>query len=296
MIDIRYLGITLIAVFLSLAVGMMIGSALGGPDKRDAAYEGLRNQFELLRTENQRVQGENDAVRRRLNSREQALREMQPLALRDRLTASTIGVIICGPASERAYWAELESAIHLAGAQIGPVIRIPDALRDLSPEQRSQYRNTWQPVGVEPGDLAYEPARWVVRALARGTSRERLAQMASAAGIEVRGNTQTPVRRLLVLVSVPDTDRATLVASGEVPEVPVVETARAEGLRIVAAEPEETVTSAVDSLRQRLNVSTVDNIDSAAGRISAILALAGRDGQFGSKPGAARAVPSLETR
>jgi hypothetical protein len=296
MIDIRYLGITLIAVFLSLAVGMMIGSALGGPDKRDAAYEGLRNQFELLRTENQRVQGENDAVRRRLNSREQALREMQPLALRERLTASTIGVIICGPAAERAYWAELESAVKLAGAQIGPVIRIPDALRDVSLEQRSQFRNTWQASGVEPGDLAYEPARWVVRAMARGTAPERLAQMASVTGIEVRGSYQMPVRRLLVLVSVPDADRAALVASGEVPEVPVVETARAEGLRIVAAEPEETVSSAVDSLHQRLNVSTVDNIDTAAGRISAILALAGYDGQFGSKPGAARPVPSLETR
>jgi len=295
MIDIRYLGITLIAVFLSLAVGMMIGSALGGPDKRDAAYEGLRNQFELLRTENQRVQGENDAVRRRLNSREQALRELQPLAIRDRLASSTIGVVICGPASERAYWAELEAAVSAAGAQIGPVVRIPDALRDLTPEQRSQYRGMWRSAGLEATEPAYEPARWVVRALARGGDPERLAQMASAAGIEVRGNYQGPVRRLLVLVSVPDTDRAALVASGEVPEVPAVETARAEGLRVVAAEPEETVASAVDSLRQRLNVTTVDNIDTAAGRISAILALAGRDGQFGSKPGAARPVPTLET-
>lgn len=294
MIDIRYLGITLIAVFLSLAVGMMIGSALGGPDKRDAAYEGLRNQFELLRTENQRVQVENDAVRRRLNSREQALRELQPLAIRDRLTASTIGVVVCGPAAERTYWAELEAAIRASGAEIGPVVRIPDALRDLTVAERSQYRNTWQASGVEPTEPAYEPARWVVRALARGGTAERLSQMASTTGMELRGNYRTPIRRLLVLVSVPDADRAALVASGEVPEVPVVETARAEGLRVVVAEPEETVTSAVDPLRQRLNIPTVDNVDTAAGRISAVLALAGRDGQFGSKPGAARPVPALD--
>lgn len=296
MIDIRYLGMALIAVFLSLAVGMMVGSALGGPDKRDAAYEGLRNQFELLRTENQRVQDENDAVRRRLNSREQALRELQPLAIRDRLAGSTLGVVICGPAAERAYWAELESAIRAAGAEIGPVARIPDALRDLTAEERSRFRSTWQSTETERPEPAYEPARWLVRALARGSSGERLTQMASAAGIELRGDLHIPVRRLLVLVSVPDTDRAALVASGEVPEVPVLETARAEGLRVVVAEPEETVASAVDSLRRRLNVPTVDNIDTAAGRISAILALAGRDGQFGSKPGAARPLPSLETQ
>lgn len=296
MIDIRYLGLTLIAVFLSLAVGMMIGSALGGPDKRDAAYEGLRNQFELLRTENQRVQVENDAVRRRMNAREQALRELQPLAVRGRLATSTIGVVICGPAAERAYWAELEGAIRAAGAQFGPVVRIPDALRDLSAEDRSLFRSTWQSSEVEPAELGFEPARWVVRALARGGSWERLQQMSSVTGIEVRGEYRSPIRRLLVLVSVPDAERAALIASGEVPEIPVLETARTEGLRVVVAEPEETVASAVDSLRQRLNVPTVDNIDTAAGRISAVLALAGKDGQFGSKPGASRPLPSLETQ
>ncbi|MCC2671098.1 MAG: hypothetical protein K0Q72_3569 [Armatimonadetes bacterium] len=293
MIDLRYLGITLIAVFLSLAIGMMTGSALGGPDKRDAAYEGLRNQFDLLRTENQRVQDENDLVRRRLNAREQALRELQSLAIRNRLAGSTVGVVICGPPSERAYWSELEAALRAAGAQIGPVVRIPDALREIPAEARGRFELAWEDAGTSGLDSAYQPARWVVRALARGGTAQRLEELASLTGIELRGDYRTPVRRLLVLASVPDTNRAAQVTAGDVPEVPTVDAARSEGLRVVAAEPEEAVVSAVDSLRQRLNVPTVDNIDTAAGRISVVLALAGENGQFGSKPGAARPVPPL---
>lgn len=296
MIDIRYLGITLIAVFLALAVGMMTGSALGGPDKRDAAYEGLRGQFELLRAENQRVQDENDAVRRRLNAREQALRELQPLAIRGRLPGSTIAVIICGPANERGYWGELESAIRTAGAEIGPVVRIPDALREIPEDVRPRFELIW---GDHPPDTPheqYEPAGWVVRALARGGTAERLADLAATTGMELRGTNRGPIRRLLVLVSVPDQGRAAQVAAGEVPEVRVLEAARAIGLRTVVAEPEETVTSAVDALRRRANVPTVDNIDTAAGRIAAVLALAGEDGEFGSKPGSSRPLPPVGTR
>ena len=295
MIDLRYLGITLIAVFLSLAIGMMTGSALGGPDKRDAAYEGLRNQFDLLRTENQRVQGENDEVRRRLNAREQALRELQPLAVRSRLAGNTIGIIVCGPPSERAYWSELETALRAAGAEIGPVVRIPDTLREIPEDTRGRFALAWDGATEHTLDPTYQPARWVVRALARGGTGQRLEELASVTGMELRGDYRTPARRLLVLVSVPDSNRAEQVTAGDVPEVAVVDAARSEGLRVVAAEPEEAVTSAVDSLRRRMDVPTVDNVDTAAGRISVVLALAGANGQFGSKPGAARPVPPLGT-
>jgi hypothetical protein len=294
MIDIRYLGITLIAVFLALAVGMMTGSALGGPDKRDAAYEGLRGQFDLLRTENQRVQDENDGVRRRLNAREQALRELQPLAIRNRLPGSTIGVIICGPSTERAYWSELEAAVRMAGAEIGPVVRIPDALREMDPGERSRFNLLWGASSSTVDDAQYEPAGWVTRAMVRGYAKQRLQELAAASGMELRGSVSSPVRRLLVLVSVPDAVRAGQVAAGDVPEFRVVEAARGEGVRVVVAEPEDTVTSSVDVVRQRSGAPTVDNIDTAAGRVSAILALAGADGQFGSKPGASRPVPALE--
>ena len=85
MIDLRYVGLTMIGIFLALAVGLMVGSALGSPDRLAAAMDGLRVQHEQLAQTNQEVREENASLERRLQSREEAERELLPLAVRERL-------------------------------------------------------------------------------------------------------------------------------------------------------------------------------------------------------------------
>src|SRR5688500_13320897 len=103
MIDLRYVGLTMIGIFLALTIGLMTGSALGSSDKQVIAYERLQGEFELLREENQRVGDENDVLRRRLDAGEQAGREFLPGAVRGRLPGSTVGVILCGGIDERPF-------------------------------------------------------------------------------------------------------------------------------------------------------------------------------------------------
>jgi hypothetical protein len=294
MIDLRYLGLTLIAIFLALAIGLMTGSALGSPERQAAVFQSLQNQFEELRTQNQQVRDESDDVRRRLTASDQALREFVPVAVKNRLPASTIGVILCGGVDERSFWGDLETALREAGASIGPVVRISDTPRPLSVGLRERLiaASGNAPATARPDRM--ESASWVVWALAREGRRALLEEIVREAGLELRGDSSQPVRRLLLITTVLDEVRATSVAAGEVPEKWAVDAALADPvIRMVAAEPEETKGSAVDPLRRR-NIPTVDNIDTAAGQISAILALAGADGHFGSKPGATRALPPME--
>jgi hypothetical protein len=295
MIDLRYLALTLIGVFLALAVGLMTGSALNSPDRRDRVYEGLQQQFELLRTQNQNVQEENDTVRRRIQARDRAVRELLPAAVRDRLPGSTIAVVLCGPVDERPFWSDLQDALRLAGARVGPVLRIPDTLRALEVRDRAVFAQLWEPDALYEEPEPFEAAGWAMTALARGTGTERLQQLVRLTGMELRGDLRTPFRRVLVLAGASDDPRAAAIAAGDVPEAQVVDAARAEGLRVVAAEPEEGTASAVEPLRRR-NIPTVDNVDTPTGQISAVLALAGADGHFGSRPGAARPLPPLERR
>lgn len=294
MIDLRYLVVSLTGVFLALAVGMLIGSALGGPDKRDAAYEALRGQFDELRSDNQRVHDENDQVRRRLSAREQAIQDLLPVAAHNRLDGSTIGVIICGSGGERSYWSDLESAVRSAGGQIGAVIRIPDQLQAIPDAERVRFAALWQP-DSHTGNDPFEPAGWLVHGLCRSGTNSRIDDLVRATGMDLRARSAAQVRRLLVLTSVKDDQRASLVDSGQIPELAVVDAARAEGIRVVAAEPEVVQQSVVESLRRR-GIPTVDNVDTALGQLSAVLALSGdADGQFGSKPGATRALPPLSS-
>jgi len=292
MVDLRYLGLTLIGVFLALAIGLMTGSALGSPERQAQAFQGLRVQFEELRLQNQEVREESDAVRRRLSAREQAVRDLLPLAVKDRLPGSVIGVILCGDLQEGPFWGDLESTLKAAGATIGPIVRVPDDLRPVSPTQRARFESYWQATAPPAEASRFDPAGWVVRALNRPGQGGRLRELAAATDMQVRGDLSQPVRRFLVLVSAPET-RAEALAAGEVPEKWVAEAALADPLiRVVAAEPEETSGTALEPLRRR-NVPTVDCIDTAQGQIAAVLALAGANGAFGSKPGSGRALPPL---
>lgn len=292
MIDFRYLALTMIGMFLMLAVGLMMGPALAGPDKRDAAYEALRRDFDLLREEDQRVRDDNDVLHRRLDSRDQAMRELLPLAVRDRLSGSTVAVILCGPVDEGRFWSDLETALKLADANLGPIVRITDRMRPLSTEDRARLAHIWESGTVAGGPQPFEAAGWMVRGLARGSAQERLEDLARAAGMTFRGSYSGPVRRLLVITAASE-EREAALGTGQGPEIRVVDAARDENMRVVAAEPEESERSTADPLRRR-GISTVDNVDTAAGQISVVLALAGAEpGHFGSKAGATRAMPPL---
>jgi hypothetical protein len=294
MIDLRYLSLTLMGVFLALAVGIMVGYALGSPERRDAAYDRLRHQHEELANDNRRVEEENGLFRRRLDARDQAVRELIPARINGKLSGQDVAVVLCGSIDERPFWNELRGLLENAGARIGPVVRIPDRLRDLDPELRSRLVRIWG----QPDDLVharpYEVAGWLIHALARAHSQESLRHFSSAPGIEITGEAHLPVHRLLLLTTASDELREASVRSGDIPEISIIDAARADQLRLVIAEPEDSRISVVDSLRVR-DVTTVDNINSPLGQLSSVFALSGADGHFGSKPGAARPIPPLES-
>jgi hypothetical protein len=293
MVDLRYLVLTMIGIFLALAVGLMIGSALGSPERQARVFDSLREQFDQLRAQNQSVQEENSEMRRRLAARDEADQALLPGAVRGRLAGLSVGVVLCGNWDEAPFWTELETALQLSGATIGPVVRIPDRLKVLEPAARTRLGTVWGGGTLPDRPEPYEAAGWLVRALARGLDSDRLANLAGEIGAEVRGQNPGPLRRVLVIAAVPDSLRAESVISGETPEVRVVDVAREEGIRVVAAEPEETTQSAVVPLRSR-TVASVDNIDTAVGQLAAVLALAGADGHFGTKRGATRVLPPLD--
>lgn len=291
MIDIRYLGLTLIGVFLALAVGLMAGSALGSPDRRDAAYESIRGQFELLRGENQRVRMDAEEVRRRLASREDALRALLPTVVRDRLAGKPVAFILTGGIDERPFWGELEATLKLAGAEVGPIIRLPRTLRPLSPERRLEFARTLRIELSTRADEGSSEVGWLVPALYRPSGLPVLESLARELGCEVRLADLAPVRHV-VLLSGPHEGDDRPVTELLVPELLLSQQAQDRRMSLTAAEVEDAGPSLVDYLGRR-GIPTIDNVDSVSGQLALVLSLAGAPGRYGSKPGSSRAVPEL---
>jgi hypothetical protein len=130
--------------------------------------------------------------------------------------------------------------------------------------------------------------------------------------VEVIGDLHAPIHRWLLLCPNDQPDYARHAAAGGGIEVAVARGAQHSGALLVAAEPEAgpdseggAVPAAVGSPRSHeaasllpalagLGAATVDDVDSTAGQIAAVLALAGARGSFGSGPSATRLLPAIE--
>ncbi len=290
MTDLRVLAMALIGWFLALALGLVLGSTLGTPDRRDRVYEGLRSQFELLRSENQQVRLDSDKARRRFESMEQGLREVMPGVVRGRLDGMSVAVFLVGPIDEGRFRGEFERAVQDAGGTLGPILRIADRPSVLPLELRERLGKQLAR-GTPPETPApFEAVTWLIHGLARGESPQALAELTRASGVELRNYSGAPVRKVLLVIPAED-ERLMQLENGDTPELAVVDAALEEGIRLVAAEPLEPG-SALAPVSRR-GVPTVDAIDTSLGQIAAVLALAGVDGSYGMKPGAGRALPSL---
>lgn len=293
MVDIRYLGLTVMSVFLALAVGIMIGSALGGPDRRDMAYRGLQDQFELLRDENQKVRNLNDRLERREQRLDEAIQELTPRLMRGRLAGSTVGVLLCGTVDEKLFWNRLDNSLSLAGATLGPVVRVPDRLPAVGTSDRRRLGRlcTGEDPPLERED--HEAAGWLVHLLARRHDRAELDDLCRSTGMAVRGSSDLVVRRLLVLTAA-DEERLPAVASGGIPELKIWDACRKLAVRAVIGEPNSGDGLLCRTLAQR-GATVIDDVDRATGQLSLVLALAGVEGRFGSSTGASRPIPPVDS-
>jgi len=291
MMDLRYHVVSLIAVFIALAAGVIMGTALTTPERQKSAVATLQAQFEALRSRDAEIKAENQALQQRLAVWSEAGRELRVAAIRNRLSGLQIGIAVCGADQLPAYWGELRATLTLAGATVGPVIFLPDDLRPLDPAARARLAPAGESQTPAPGAAKYEVVPLLLHALAQGESPARLEELTRPTGIRIQGATVDPVRRFLVLVAPPDAVRLGRAAAMDLPEFALAGAA-APGTRLVFGEEETAQASLVGRFAAR-GLTTVDNVDTMLGQVAAVLALDGASGVFGTKPGASHPLPPI---
>jgi len=276
----RYHAITLIAVFLALGIGVLLGVSIGeGGFVSDASKDLERSLRGDLRDARKR----NSELRAELGIRNDFEAEAYPGLVADLLPGFRIGIVAIGglPAG---YAAAVRDAIEPAGAELASVsvISAPPPLEQLSEALR---RTSLSRIDREQGDLD-RFGRRLGRALANGggfVERVRSELMSSSRG-EYRG--------LDGVVWVRDRDAL----DGEEREAQDrLEAAILDGLRsteteVAGVEMRDTDPSQVPFMREQ-GLSTVDDLDLVAGRAALVYALLGANGHFGVKQSAGQLIP-----
>jgi hypothetical protein len=278
----RYHATSLIAIFLALAIGILIGAEFGGDTltntRRDLEHS-LTGNLQDAREHADELSGE-------LGRANEFSSQVYPVLVRDRLRGRRIGLVAFGDLPGDVYGA-IEGALGPAGGHLVGVgvVREPVDTRGLASDLaktrfarvvRDPDTQTALGVGLGRqfvrGGTLLEPVRGHLFSRASGNFG------ALDAVIVVRDQPQDmgPVQRSV----------AGRIESGMLQGIGATHAAA------VGVESSNTEPSSVSFFTGN-DLSSVDDVDLVAGRLAAVYALLGAEGSFGIKGSADRLLPDL---
>lgn len=308
MIDFRYHIVSLTAVFLALAVGVVLGTtALKGPILAD-----LRSQVSRLADDNRSLRQDVRALKDQAAKQESFAEEVAPALLADRLPGKSVSVV-SGPGGDTTERDAIVADLGRSGAKVVSRVRLANDFTD--PKRSAELKGLVSrllPAGVqipESADGAAQAGRLLAAVLTRGDARVRvgtasrlsvLAGFQSLGLLAVDGEITAVADLAVILAAPPVTGEAGKARNASMVEfVKEFDTqARTTVLGAVTASGDGNVIAAVrgdDKVAKSL--TAVDDIGGPAGRIAMVLALAAEDdgssGQYGIGDGASERLPPL---
>jgi len=287
-IDIRYHIITLVAVFLMLGVGILIGTTMVGNEtltrQQEEIADRLEEQWNRLRLETLEVHERCDRLEEENSTLQLITQKIAQFTVAGRLDGVRVAVFeVGGPAS-----AELLHDLNTAGAVVEPVITLMDEF-DLADRQAKIAQDFgWH--GKKPEEVRAQVAREIGRAVATGRNPTFVDYLNREGLISTTGNCNVPAQAAVVIGGVEGTD----IRRVSVVDLNIIDGLVSEGVVLTAVEESSDNGNSIKEYQKR-KISTVDNIDTPWGRAALVLSLSGHPGHYGSKPTAEQMLPSYSS-
>jgi Copper transport outer membrane protein, MctB len=277
----RYHAASLAAVFLALAIGLLIGAGIGD-EVLSSTSEDLERSLESDLNEAREREDELQAELER--ERTFGLR-IYPAVAGDRLRGETVGVVALGGLPEDLA-GEIEATVEPTGGRLAKVavIRQPPDLSALAGELGERYRD----LETEDADVERLGRRFGAQLVRGGglleDAREQLVERFSGREGDVDN---------VILVAQPDADETGRDAEmSEAFESGVMDGIRAAGRPAVGVELRTADPSTISTFEAH-DIPTSDSLELTSGKIAAVFALLGAEGNFGIKESADALLPDV---
>jgi hypothetical protein len=316
-IDFRYHLVSIIAVFLALAVGIVVGTAaLNGP-----IQDGLRSNIDRLTDDKRALEGDVQELRGQVAAADDFATSLAPDLVGDVLEDQRVLLVTTagtpGDVAER-----IRPLLAEAGASVTGLLELQPALAE--PEQRQLLEDLVAqvvPAGIElpegspveragaelaaalttgPDDDAVEPAE--AQAVVAAFEEAELVDFSPEPGAE---DTLTSATLVLVLApAAPETSPSTGQQQLEaLLSIAAAFDQRSRGVVVAGPATSAAEGGLVRALREQSSISaelsSVDNADRGIGLVAAVLALAEQAedgvGQYGAGAGASAPLPAQAT-
>jgi hypothetical protein len=287
MFDYRYHALSLAAVLFALALGVLIGVAIGDTNLVSSAKNGIVHNLESEVGNTRKQAGQ---LQDKLSVEESFTAALYPLAVHELLAGRSIGLVFLGGSSDQVDGL-VRNAVAQAGANLQSVIAIrePLDLEGIDQEAAGTHYATLsssvslvERFGELAGRQLVSGGQLVDREL---LSRVRASLMSAFDGQLGRLEGLVVMRAEPSGMSAAQTEAAAAFESGLLAGVSAV------GVPTVGVELTGTEPSQVPWYKSK-GISSVDDLDALAGQAALAYALAGDPGAFGVKSSADSLLPS----
>ena len=300
MISFRYHIVSIVAVFLALAVGITVGTtALNGPVTSD-----LRKQVNTLKGERSTLDNQVTALQQQVDNAGQFASTFGAQLVAGKLKGKSL-LIIGMPGVATGMQDGIAAQLSAAGAQITGRLQLA---HDYIDQSGSASIATLATSGTQPIGLTY-PATSDARELAAallsyvltdgGQPTDLRATLSAFSALHMISNDPKGIEPAKIVVVIGSGTVAKGAYAGQA-ELDLVTALQARGAQTVVAGDAGSATgdgvvSLVRSSPAKAAISTIDNADTSFGQVSTVLALvdaqSGRVGQYGTAPGADALFP-----
>ncbi len=288
MFDYRYHALSLAAVLFALALGVLIGVAIGDSNLVSSAKSGIVHDLESeISAAHQQLSQQQGHVA----SEEAFANGLYPLAVHGLLSHRSVGLVFLGGSSERIDGL-VHDAVTEAGGQVPSVVAVSEPL-DLGGIEQDAAGTHFQSLAASPETL--ERFGYVVgRQLVSGghhvdgelLSRVRSSLLSSFDGQLTHLDGVVVVRAEPADMSAPQSEASTAFDTGLLAGI------AAGRATAVGVQTSSTVPSEISWYKGR-GLSSVDDLDTVAGQTALVYALTGERGTYGSSSTADSLLPTV---
>jgi hypothetical protein len=287
MIDYRYHALSLAAVLFALALGVLIGVAIGDTNLVSSAKSGIVHD---LNSEVSGARKQAGQLRQQLTQEETFAGGLYPLAVHELLGGRSIGLVFLGGSSDTAN-SLVRATVTQAGGDLATVVAVREPL-DLAGISRDAAGTRFSALGESPelvGSFGEIAGRQLVSG-GRLASRELLSRVRGSLLSAVDGQLHK-LDGIVVMRADPTGMTPAQTEASAALESGLLNGVAAAGATAVGVELRDTEPSQIPWYKGR-NISSVDDLDALAGQAALIYALDGHHGAFGVKSTADSLLPS----
>ncbi|WP_027356032.1 copper transporter [Desulfofundulus thermocisternus] len=286
-IDLKYHIASLVAVFLALGIGILVGSTLLGNDaltrQQKQLADKLMLQMEQLREKNEAVEARASALEMDNERQKQFEKQVLPVLVRERLSGYRLAII---ETNSYGFPDDLIATLRLAGAEVQSITTVLNGFYIDGNRQALEKKLGWSNLTDE--QLTTRLAAEIARGLVKGKNKA-MEVLVEEDLLKISGNYGVPLDGVIIIGGSQDRKMVRVQAL----DLPLIDTLLQYKVPVYGVEETGVLYSYMQDY-QKKRITTVDNIDTIPGQVALVYALTGKPGHYGVKPTAQKFLPELD--